>query len=102
MLDRFGARDATDLAALVAQEKVSPTELLDAALAASAEVNPQINAVVLTQVFKAFFAAILLAMPAPLLAQQQPSWKKALALTRRLFMHCLCDWRTMTPGNHFT
>lgn len=49
MLDRFGARDATDLATLVAQEKVSPTELLDAALAASAEVNPQINAVVLTQ-----------------------------------------------------
>lgn len=49
MLDRFGAHDATDLAALVAQAKVSPTELLDAALAASAEVNPQINAVVLTQ-----------------------------------------------------
>lgn len=49
MLDRFGAHDATDLAALVAQAKISPTELLDAALAASAEVNPQINAVVLTQ-----------------------------------------------------
>ena len=49
MLDRFGARDATDLAALVAQAKVSPTELLDAVLAASAEINPQINAVVLTQ-----------------------------------------------------
>ena len=49
MLDRFGARDATDLAALVAQARVSPTELLEAALAASAEVNPQINAVVLTQ-----------------------------------------------------
>jgi amidase/6-aminohexanoate-cyclic-dimer hydrolase len=49
MLDRFGARDATDLAALVALAKVSPTELLDAALAASAAVNPQINAVVLTQ-----------------------------------------------------
>jgi amidase/6-aminohexanoate-cyclic-dimer hydrolase len=53
MLDRFGARDATDLAALVAQEKVSPTELLDAALAASAEVNPPINAVVLTQEYVA-------------------------------------------------
>lgn len=49
MLDRFGAHDATDLAALVAQAKVSPTELLDAALAASAEINPQVNAVVLTQ-----------------------------------------------------
>lgn len=49
MLDRFGAHDATDLAALVAQAKVSPAELLDAALAASAEINPQVNAVVLTQ-----------------------------------------------------
>ena len=33
----------------MAQAKVSPTELLDAVLAASAEINPQINAVVLTQ-----------------------------------------------------
>lgn len=49
MLDRFGARDATDLAALVARREVTPGELLDAALAAAAEVNPALNAVVLPQ-----------------------------------------------------
>ncbi|MDR0808369.1 MAG: amidase [Gemmobacter sp.] len=49
MLDRFGARDATDLAALVARNEVAPDELLDASLAASAEVNPALNAVVLPQ-----------------------------------------------------
>ena len=41
--------DATDLAALVAGGEVSPTELLDAALAATARLNPALNAVVLVQ-----------------------------------------------------
>ncbi len=45
----LGAKDATDLAALVAQRKVSPDELLDAALAAVAKHNPALNAVVLMQ-----------------------------------------------------
>ena len=49
MLDRFGARDATDLAALVARRAVSPSELLDASLEAAAELNPKLNAVVLPQ-----------------------------------------------------
>ena len=41
--------DATDLAALVACGQVSATELLDAALAATARLNPALNAVVLLQ-----------------------------------------------------
>ncbi|WP_149140559.1 amidase [Gemmobacter caeruleus] len=49
MLERFGARDATDLAALVARRAVSPDELLDAALEACAALNPTLNAVVLPQ-----------------------------------------------------
>ena len=49
MLDRFGARDATDLAALVARRAVSPSELLEASLEAATELNPQLNAVVLPQ-----------------------------------------------------
>ena len=49
MLDRFGARDATDLAALVARRAVSPSELLDASLDAAAALNPDLNAVVLPQ-----------------------------------------------------
>lgn len=49
MLDRFNARDATDLAGLVARGAASPTELLDGALAACAALNPALNAVVLPQ-----------------------------------------------------
>ena len=49
MLETFAAVDATDLAALVARGAVSPTELLDAALTAVAELNPRLNAVVLMQ-----------------------------------------------------
>lgn len=41
--------DATDLAHAVAAGHVSPTELLDAALAATAALNPDLNAVVLVQ-----------------------------------------------------
>ncbi len=41
--------DATDLAALVASGQTSATELLDAALAATARLNPALNAVVLVQ-----------------------------------------------------
>lgn len=47
MIGDLGAADATALAALVAQGEVTPTELLDAALAAVAARNPAINAVVL-------------------------------------------------------
>lgn len=46
----FGATDATDLAALVARKAVSPTELLEASIAAAAALNPALNAVVLPQV----------------------------------------------------
>ena len=49
MLDRFGARDASDLAALVARRAVTPLELLEASLAACAALNPALNAVVLPQ-----------------------------------------------------
>ena len=49
MIGDLGARDATALAALVAAGDVSPSELLDAALAAVAARNPAINAVVLMQ-----------------------------------------------------
>ncbi|WP_151720338.1 amidase [Gemmobacter serpentinus] len=49
MLDRFGARDATDLAALVARKAVSPSELLDASLEAAASLNPVLNAITLPQ-----------------------------------------------------
>ncbi|WP_022703036.1 amidase [Pseudorhodobacter ferrugineus] len=41
--------DATDLAHSVAAGHVSPTELLDAALAATARLNPDLNAIVLVQ-----------------------------------------------------
>lgn len=41
--------DATDLAMAVAAGRVSPTELLDAALSATARLNPDLNAVVLVQ-----------------------------------------------------
>ena len=41
--------DATDVAALVAGGQTSATELLDAALAATARLNPALNAVVLVQ-----------------------------------------------------
>ncbi len=49
MLEHFHAADATDLAALIAQRAVSPTELLDASLAAMRARNPALNAVVLVQ-----------------------------------------------------
>ncbi|WP_333815928.1 amidase [Tabrizicola sp.] len=49
MIGDLGARDATELAELVARGEVSPTELLDAALAAVEARNPAINAVVLMQ-----------------------------------------------------
>jgi amidase/6-aminohexanoate-cyclic-dimer hydrolase len=47
MIGDLGAADATELAGLVARGEVSPTELLDAALAAVDQRNPAINAVVL-------------------------------------------------------
>ena len=46
MIGDLGAADATELAGLVAQGAVSPSELLDAALAAVEARNPAINAVV--------------------------------------------------------
>jgi amidase/6-aminohexanoate-cyclic-dimer hydrolase len=49
MIGDLGASDATELAAWVAKGEVSPTELLDAALAAVEERNPALNAVVLIQ-----------------------------------------------------
>ena len=49
MIGDLGAYDATALAGLVAKGDVSPTELLDAALAAVMIRNPAINAVVLVQ-----------------------------------------------------
>jgi len=44
--DEYQAHDTVGLAELVAKREVSPTELLDAALARTEEVNPAINAVV--------------------------------------------------------
>lgn len=49
MIGDLGAKDATELAALVAKAEVSPDELLDAALAAVSLRNPALNAVVLVQ-----------------------------------------------------
>lgn len=49
MIGDLGAADATALAALVAAGEVTPTELLDAALAAVEARNPALNAVVLVQ-----------------------------------------------------
>ncbi len=49
MIGDLGAEDATALAALVAKGEVTPSELLDAALAAVEERNPALNAVVLLQ-----------------------------------------------------
>lgn len=49
MIGDLGARDATELAALVARQEVSATELLDAALRAVDQRNPALNAVVLVQ-----------------------------------------------------
>ena len=49
MIGDLGARDATELADWVASRKVSPEELLDAALAAVEARNPALNAVVLVQ-----------------------------------------------------
>lgn len=49
MIGDLGAADATALAALVAAGEVTPSELLDAALAAVEERNPALNAVVLLQ-----------------------------------------------------
>ena len=47
MIGDLGARDATELAGLVARGEVTPDELLDAALAAVAARNPALNAVVM-------------------------------------------------------
>lgn len=49
MIGDLGAADATELAGLVAKGEVTPSELLDAALAAVEARNPAINAVVLVQ-----------------------------------------------------
>ncbi|MFN3577073.1 MAG: amidase [Tabrizicola sp.] len=49
MIGDLGAPDATALAALVASGEVTPSELLDAALAAVEARNPALNAVVLVQ-----------------------------------------------------
>jgi amidase len=49
MIGDLGVQDATALAELVAAKAVTPTELLDAALAAVDLRNPSINAVVLVQ-----------------------------------------------------
>lgn len=49
MIGDLGAKDATELAGLVAKREVTPEELLDAALAAVEARNPAINAVVLVQ-----------------------------------------------------
>ena len=49
MIGDLGAEDATELAHWVARGDVTPTELLDAALAATAKRNPALNAVVLIQ-----------------------------------------------------
>ena len=49
MIGDLGAADATALAGLVAAGEVTPTELLDAALAAVEARNPALNAVVLMQ-----------------------------------------------------
>lgn len=49
MIGDLGAQDATELAQRVARGDVSPAELLDAALAAVASRNPELNAVVLVQ-----------------------------------------------------
>ena len=49
MIGDLGVADATELAGLVAKGEVSPSELLDAALAAVEARNPAINAVVLMQ-----------------------------------------------------
>lgn len=49
MIGDLGAADATELAGLVAKGEVTPSELLDAALAAVSARNEAINAVVLLQ-----------------------------------------------------
>ncbi len=49
MLAAYDCTDATHLAARVAAREVSPTELLDTALAGVAALNPALNAVVLVQ-----------------------------------------------------
>lgn len=49
MIGDLGATDATELADMVARHEVTPSELLDAALAAVEARNPALNAVVLVQ-----------------------------------------------------
>lgn len=46
--DDYQAQDATGLAALIAKREVSATEVLDAALARAAAVNPTLNAIILS------------------------------------------------------
>ena len=48
-MNEFAKLDATAMAALVASGQVSPDELLDTALTATARLNPALNAVVLVQ-----------------------------------------------------
>ena len=50
MIGDLGVTDATELAELVASGEVTPTELLDAALAAVEARNPALNAVVLVRI----------------------------------------------------
>ena len=49
MFKDYGAKDATDLAGLVASGEVDADALLDTALAAMERLNPKLNAVVLVQ-----------------------------------------------------
>ena len=49
MLSAFDSCDATELAGRVSAKEVSPTELLDFALAKTSSLNPKLNAVVLVQ-----------------------------------------------------
>lgn len=49
MINDLAQLDATELAGMVARGATSPGELLDAALTAVAQLNPQLNAVVLVQ-----------------------------------------------------
>lgn len=49
LIGDMGAVDATELAEWVAHKEVSPTELLDAALAAVTAHNPKLNAVVMVK-----------------------------------------------------
>ncbi len=51
--EEYRKHDATALAALIAKREVSPSEVLEAAIARAEEVNPKINAIVHKQYEKA-------------------------------------------------